>query len=179
MSRINRVPFGLQDLLGSTNQGDNPNELGEVVAPTLALDTYLSAERRFWHAGTLTTASVDGAVISKDVPVGELWLLQSIGCTVVQNGAGGPYFAQVGATIQQAVNSDNPAVAHPLAHFGNFEGNANATVGSGVTVFTYEFPQPCPLFGDERIFWYINNGDFSGGRSYRIRPSVRYIKLNV
>lgn len=44
MSRINRTPGGLQTLLGSQNFGDNPSELGPVVAPTLDLLPFYGSE---------------------------------------------------------------------------------------------------------------------------------------
>lgn len=43
MSRINRPPNGLQQLLGSQNFGDNPNELEKSVQPTLDMFGFYGA----------------------------------------------------------------------------------------------------------------------------------------
>lgn len=43
MSQINRPPQGLQSLLGSQNFGDNPKQLGGVVAPTLDMLPFYGA----------------------------------------------------------------------------------------------------------------------------------------
>ena len=58
MSQINRPPLGLQQLLGSQNFGDNPAELGQVVAPTIDL-------LPFFGSGILRLRRVSGSRINE------------------------------------------------------------------------------------------------------------------
>jgi len=58
MSIINRPPLGLQELLGSQNFGDNPKQLGGVVAPTLDM-------LPFYGSGILRMKRVSGSLASE------------------------------------------------------------------------------------------------------------------
>lgn len=72
MSIINRLPWGLQGLLGSVNQGKNPGELLQEVRPTVDLTPFWGLEQLQFErdAKTLTTR---GQVAVLTVPDGEAW----------------------------------------------------------------------------------------------------------
>lgn len=74
MSRINRLPLGLLDFLGTKSLGDNPSELLGQVRPTLELGGFFSAEKL-----ELVFDAVNQDTISNSqfitVPTGEVWVL--------------------------------------------------------------------------------------------------------
>lgn len=61
MSKIHRPPRGLQHLLGSQSFGENPDQLAQVVTPTLDLTGYYSSELiKTLDTNTMVTA--DGQI---------------------------------------------------------------------------------------------------------------------
>lgn len=97
MSRINRVPFGLQDLLGSQNLGANPSSLLQEVRPTLDLFPFWAAERvtlRTDNTVAINNSSV--IVTSFTVPQGQAWIPLHVSC--------GANLATVGDTWATVIN---------------------------------------------------------------------------
>ena len=174
-TQISRVPFGLQDLLGSTNQGDNPSQLSEIVAPTLDLSSYLEAERRSFTISTAPAAFVNGLLTTITVPLGELWLVHAVGFAAVTQGLG-PHFANVSVGINQVANSSSPTSNHAIANLGQIQGTGS---GAGTFLMTYDFPKPLPVFGNEKFRCELSQGDFTGVNAYRGDFVVRYTKLRV
>lgn len=88
MSRINRVPFGLQFLLDSQNFGKNPNDLSEITAGTIDLS-------KFWeslltrHETTVTAINSIGQGGIIKVPEGELWQISDFAVEYLHNFAAG------------------------------------------------------------------------------------------
>lgn len=80
-SRINRVPEGLQKILGSQSLGVNPQELLGDVRPSIELfDLYTFPELEYQRgAGSLTGR---GIVSSVTVPQGETWLVKHIAADI-------------------------------------------------------------------------------------------------
>lgn len=72
MSRINRVPFGLQHLLDSQNLGNNPSDLSEVVAGTIDVEKFLNSTLTRADNTSATVAAI-GATIGHTVPGNEIW----------------------------------------------------------------------------------------------------------
>lgn len=60
MSQINRPPIGLQQLLGSQNFGDNPDDLRQGVVPTIDLTP-------FYGSGVLRVATITGSRTSEGI----------------------------------------------------------------------------------------------------------------
>jgi hypothetical protein len=174
MSRINRVPFGLQDLLGSTNQGDNPSVLDEVATPVLELGAFLSAERRWFNRVNPVSKTSDGSIDSLIVPSGEQWFVQAIGCIVTPVGTGTPQ-VHISAACNLINNSNNGTQLHALADLGYIEA---ANAGGSFCSLTYDFPNPVPFFGSEKITWYASEGNYTSV-SYTCTPTIRYTKLKV
>jgi len=87
MSKINRVPRGLQDLLGSSNQGENPAESLREVRPTFDMFPFWASERlRVKNTGSFNPGKA--APLFFTVPTNELWFVQSISSTTDNNTAG-------------------------------------------------------------------------------------------
>ena len=175
MSQITRVPFGLQDLLGSKNFGVNPTELGQQVNPTLEMFPFLAAERlTYFDSGAMTVFS-DSQWFIKVIPDGELWMVDGVGINV------DPVTTAVGQTLTSGVRIKNPPNLNlvngrePLADLGTFENN---TIGGLSHVQTHDFPRLVPLFGSSEL-QFQSVGDFSGASSYNLTASIRYIKLFI
>lgn len=176
MSQINRVPRGLQDFLGSQNFGDNPSELGSVVAPVLDITDYLKSERRFFNYNASAGVAVDGAVLSHTVPSGELWYIEGVSVGVGFAGVGGSWTAEFGYMHVNPLNSNQPTVPHPVISVGRVAPNAGAIISSGFTILSAELPKWYPLFSGESLQLQINNGSYAGGQLYTVRSALRYIK---
>lgn len=72
MSRINRVPFGLQHLLDSQNLGNNPSDLSEVVAGTIDVEKFLNSTLTRVD-NTSNVATGIGTTLGHTVPTNEIW----------------------------------------------------------------------------------------------------------
>ena len=85
-SKINRVPWGLQDFLGNTNAGENPGTVPDEVRAIFDMWPLWGMERlsAFRASGTMT---VRGDSIALTVPDNELWMPYTVAWQV--NGAGG------------------------------------------------------------------------------------------
>lgn len=180
MSQINRVPQGLQDLLGSQNFGDNPSELGSVVAPTLDLERLLFAERRWFSYKLAANVAVDGSFNVHTVPAGELWLVENCAVGVTLAGVGGSWQGVFGVSATQLTNVDTAgALSVPVAGLGQLNANAGAIIGTGQAVFSHSFPKPLPFYPGEQIGFHLVNGLYAGGQLYTIRSSVQFIKAKI
>lgn len=86
---INRLARGLLDLLGNTNQGDNPSELLAQVRPSIDLGELYMSERitLFSQTGAINNG-VPALDFSAEVPAGEIWLLRSLAYTIIVDTAG-------------------------------------------------------------------------------------------
>ena len=175
MSRINRVPFGLQDLLGSQNFGDNPSELSRVVAPTLEMTPFLTAERTS-YVHTSASKSTNGQIVAQVVPDGEIWYLVGCGVSVIPT-SGTPssaYGCNIGVDMSDLPSSDDPPDSHALAgfEFRNETPFALTTVQrdyKGV-----QFPIPIPAFSGTSLIWYLSG--MYGDNNWAIKLHTRYVK---
>lgn len=80
MSRLSGFPTGLLSLLGSQNFGEAPNELGDVIAPTVDIGELFALTRQeaiFVSYATPTTGNNNGAGLI--VPPGEIWRVMAGG----------------------------------------------------------------------------------------------------
>lgn len=81
MSRINRIPYGLQDLVGNTAAGENPDVLENSVRPALNIEPYWDATQlRFIQVNRTVTGPTASAFIL--VPNGEAWIPLHIGASI-------------------------------------------------------------------------------------------------
>lgn len=79
---VNRVPFGLQDLLGNTGFGKNPGEFADTINPTLEMLPFWLGER---HGVTAKTSALTtrGEALIITVPDGKLWMPHSMHIGIV------------------------------------------------------------------------------------------------
>lgn len=177
MSRINRVPFGLQDLLGSQNFGDNPSELGGVVAPVLDMSPYLTAERYSYKHDTDVLAD-NGQITTFLVPDGEIWYVLAVG-GALEPASGTPivdFGGNIGAFIFDVPNSNNPGSSHPVAGM-QFRNETPVALSSVADEWQgVEFTHPIPLLGGSRIRFILSG--IYGDTSWNTTVAVRYIRLN-
>lgn len=157
-TRINRVPLGLLDFLGTKSLGDNPSELMAEVRPTLNLFPFFAAER-FVVNGENASASTGAGGQTFTVPKGELWLM-------------------VSAMFRMRVSNSNDVADLAIIHrnpIGGVFGAANATEAtlvrrnftldypSGTTVgqdlsVTYTFPYPLAFGTDHDLVFRWEEG---------------------
>lgn len=135
MSRINQPPWGLQDLLGSKNFGDNPSELAETVIPSLDMVDFLTADKIDYEreAGFGTARGDNIAIV---VPEGELWMMMEASGVGIPSAAG------------DSVSLEIDIIAFPNAPFPTapmtlqFSGPADTMISTGDTVgVTYSPPR--------------------------------------
>lgn len=178
MSRINRVPYGLQDLLGSQNFGDNPSELGGVVSPVLDMYQFMKLERReFVINAAGSTRTTPGNFSNIVVPQGEIWMVEMIGATMNKNAAWvvGEQVV-ITAALDAVVNSTFPTVEHPLGEIGSFE--CTGAASSGLFYFTKVFENPLILVGGETIYHVCSHISITTS-NVAFNPMLSYTKLNV
>jgi len=77
VSTINRLPWGLQDILGSVSQGDNPDDLLRQVRASFDMWPLWTPERlRMTPVGATLDEEGEASVIQ--IPNGEYWMPHSI-----------------------------------------------------------------------------------------------------
>jgi len=76
MSQINQPPVGLQSLLGTKNFGKNPDDLSQIVQPTVDMFPFWASQKIRYIQEQTTTAGA-GSTIETIVPDGETWLVLS------------------------------------------------------------------------------------------------------
>lgn len=182
MSQISRVPKGLQDLLGSKNFGDNPSELGGVVAPTLDMFPFLAAERFdavLQEDFPLTTAIGDGTFAQVVVPDGEFWLLDSIGAGIKPD-AGTPITAgdsvSISALISRLNASTLPGNNHPLMHILDYVNVAGAGVQESWLI---QYPRLIPVTPGSLISFVATQVNITGLGIMNLDSSLFFYRLAV
>lgn len=77
MSKINSLPKGLQELLGNTSQGKNPDELSNVVYGNFDILPFWGIDKTIAQVVSANTVHVVGQGIDMNVPEGEAWYLKA------------------------------------------------------------------------------------------------------
>ena len=86
MSAINRVTLGLLSLLDSKTQGQNPNDMPNIIQATLDVAPYLYGSQRLEFEQNSNAAVIaNGTYAPVTVPAGEIWLMQAVTSEVVAN----------------------------------------------------------------------------------------------
>lgn len=179
MSQITRVPFGLQSLLGSKNFGDNPAELGQVVAPILDMFPFFAAERRTWHQDVGIVVNDNGVVNTITVPTGELWLVDSLGASVQMTGSpAGDFGINISWYGARLNNSTNGTQQHALGLCNQLRyGTPAALTTPDEDYVSHDFARPVPFFASERLV--CNANGITGNINWVVSPTIRYYKLEV
>lgn len=174
MSQITRVPWGLQGFLGSKNQGDNPSELAQTVAPTLDLSKFFGIENDRWtDSGSAVFASPTTQSI--EVDPNELWLLKRIGVRVGLTSPTAGDALKVYFGVTQMPNVRTGTAEHPIADQVEFE-NTNGV--SAPWLWAFNFPQPVVLWPGSFIT--ADFVDFTlGAGNFSTRTFVNYERLII
>jgi hypothetical protein len=173
MSRINRVPFGLQDLLGSQNFGDNPSELSGVVAPTLDMGMFLTAERTN-YAYKAVAISNNGLVTSFVVPEGEVWYVTGFGFGMKPSSGtpSGPFGLHMGVYMFNLPGSDTPGGVHPIGGV-DFDFQTPAALTTESDAYKgYQLPIPMAVFGGSTIRFMA--AGMYGDNNWACKANVQY-----
>ena len=89
MAKITRSPVGLLDFFGLKNDGRNPAELANVVAPIIDLREFYLADRwQYTSESGLTATGTNNVACALSVPVGEIWYVKEFGVSSGALGAG-------------------------------------------------------------------------------------------
>lgn len=144
MSKINRLPWGLQDILGSVSQGDNPSELLKDVRASFDMWPLWTPERlRFVRTGAVLDA--EGEAVSTTIPDGEYWMPITFSMKMVASAAVGTVFS-----MQMGMGNlpDNQGFALSLSQSDVF----TTTSISQSFVHAYSFPYRILLSPGTTIF---------------------------
>ena len=170
MGRINTVPGGFQSLLGSTNFGDNPSNMAEVVAPTLDMFAFL-AQHKVYFGRTSNSTAAPAVVTTLTVPDNEIWGVIQAHASCNTNGVGDD--VQFDIRLRYAPNI--PVV------------DPNFQVAESDFVTSTIVSQPIRLiWKPNQIFWVqpgtsiaisANTYNAAGAASFPLK--VMYYKLNV
>ena len=154
MSKINRVPRGLQDILGNTAQGVNPAELRQEVMPSLDMLPLWLVEKTEWtrFVGSFAATFQQNTI---QVPAGEMWIPFAISGEAVTEAPGASVVHSVGY-------SDEPNTSR--VHLGTSQAYL-ATENSESSICTYTWSQVQLVTADQFFFHYCqrldNDGDVS------------------
>lgn len=75
MSKINRLPKGLQEFLGNTAAGKNPDELSNTVFPQFDMLPFWAHDQIKYRTTTNSAMQQSGgAVYTPPIPQGEVWM---------------------------------------------------------------------------------------------------------
>lgn len=174
MSRINRVPIGLQSFLDSQNAGDNPSELARTVIPIIDLQPFYEA--RNWEvltaiASGLTTQQEINAIT---VPEGEIWFVKGgsalIRCT---SGGGADEGVRVSMGFRQWSASDG-AQDQGLCNLGEYFGDTSHNIS-----VQHYFPEVIPFTGGSIIWFRAVGIVVSGAGTVDVRTSLHFLRMNA
>lgn len=117
MSKITRVPRGLQKYLGTQNQGENPVDLAQIVSPGLSMDRFYDVENDFWQAYAFSPTAIATTFAIKTIPNDEIWIAKNFGLELTFAGAtsGDTCRAQI---VVQSMPNQSLVGNIPIASFG-------------------------------------------------------------
>lgn len=178
MSRINKLPVGLQSFLESKNFGDNPSELAQTVLPTLDTAPFFSVYDLDSVLSNQANVNNNGTIAVIETPEGRIRFLQTVMVGIAQNGGMllGEKF-EVGVAIDDVVNTDNPVPDHPLVNVVTYE--AFAAGASTEAFYGHTFESPIPLRGGEVVRFKAQNHNGAAGNDCQVRVGIRFFEYSV
>lgn len=179
MARINRLPHGLQDLLGNTNLGINPAELLEAVRPSVDLWALWTAERVSYTEESV--ANVFGTQfdsIDITVPVGELWIPTRSALEVVQGTPNSTTTVIFDFGVDDVPN-----------RFGGFSGTIHLGTDGGFAeekimvpplaqVWSYTWRHRVAYFGGTKFVWTVMKNSLPNDFDVATM-AIEYIRLEI
>jgi len=127
MSRINRVPKGLQDLLGSQNLGVNPSDLSAIVQTMHDMFPHWAADRLTTYRSPTATAAANTNVNSIVIPNGEAWIPIEASVDCEQTGVGDAISYSFGWT-REGLNNQSGGVSTALLYSVMYQNRRTAAV---------------------------------------------------
>jgi len=130
VSRINRLPFGLQQFLGSANQGDNPSDLLQGVRPTVDMWALFGLDNLSYESVNINTGVVNSG-LTITVPDGQVWIPLNMGARITTETIGDEVGCRIDMRRVTATNILDLGSSPILI----------STIAIEVTSVTHGFPQ--------------------------------------
>lgn len=158
MSRINRPPLGLQQILGSQNFGVNPTELKQDVQPTVDLLPFYGAGllRGEEFVGSRNSEGLIGAIIPTS-----RFMLVGASCWCISSASG----TLSPAVLLSGIAGDDPQNPHVL--FRNNRDTVNTTnvaSAGGILPFPIVFEQGAAI----EFWWFANTASDTANLNCRV-----------
>lgn len=174
MSQITRLPWGLQKFLGSQNQGDNPSDLAQVVAPTLDMGEFFSVETEKWFTQTQSAFS-SPTTQSITVPDGEIWLVNGWSAKISQTVPGAGDYVMVDMRWIDLANSNDGGSATGISPRIKVENNTGV---ASILNAAYWFPRPLIAWPGTDIQVRYDDFVLTAG-NWAVKSSVNYKRLQI
>lgn len=166
MSKINRVPKGLQDLFGNTAAGVNPAELLQEVRPSIDLTALWSMEQTKWRAQPGTIAAVFQQVNLR-VPKGEMWIPLTMSADVTTTVVGENIGIVIGVSDESNLIRCHLAESQPVV----------STTALETSTASYTWASFQPLLPDQYVYVQCHRFNAAGGRTVGL--DLKYIQLKI
>lgn len=140
MGKLFRTPEGFLDLTGQRVGGRYPQEVSDVVAPTLDISAIVGGRLLAVETGASLTSGI-GDNIQLTVPDNEVWLLRGVSFEFLRD-TNAAYRLEIGVRLTNLGSSSDPAnQAYIFAHFfpSGLDVNSNPAEG---TTFDRPFALP-------------------------------------
>lgn len=164
MSKINRIPKALQELLGNTSQGVNPSELLSEVRPSFDMVKFWALDKVDYIASTASAAAVFANSFVQ-VPQGEVWIPLTLSADITMTVIG------EGAQIVIGI-ANNSRLAR--CHIAQSEYRTTTTAIETIAA-VYEFPQMILLGAGDSVYYQIHFFSAAGARTTGL--DLRFIRL--
>ncbi len=167
-TQITRVPIGLQSILGTQAQGQNPSELAQVVAPVVDLTSFYAFRNEKWEikASGQFTSNTSWNV---EVPDGKVWIIQGIGWwhSTASTFVGDSYLA--GCYLTNNYNSSKPSDRCPLTRPYKYE-----IIAGGPNAYDYQVVNDIVVEANGRIQFDASNVVSGGSGIFDSSVAIRY-----
>ena len=156
MSKITRVPRGIQEYLGTQNQGDNPNELLQSVQPVVDFTRFYDVEKKQFQNIAFSPTAID-TTFDFQIPDDEIWIVDQAGAVIVFAGATAGDSADFAIGAWYLPNSNSGANIHAVANFGKYVWTSAATKVLSRAI------DPVLLWGGAFIRGYVTDVSLTAG----------------
>lgn len=156
MSKITRLARGLQEYLGTQNQGSNPVDLGQVVTPTVNFDLFYQVEKRFWEAAAFSPTAIDTVKTLVTIPDDEIWGLYRVSIRISWAGTTVGDSVRPSVTVANLPNISLATQTVPIASFGTVTQTAGTITNNTVSANTL-------LWGGTDVFFEIRDLQITAG----------------
>lgn len=174
MSRVNKAPIGLQNLLGSQNFGDNPAELAPAIVPTLDMWNFLNyAESRAGWGSSVVLADGTVTYTAMTVPQNERWLVYAFGVNILGDTIAAGDQIEISASRVKVAGSTSPGNAHP---FFGASSEFRSTPANFKTVVEH-FPNYVPMGPGESISLRWSDVVRGGLAAWEVYSTIYYYRL--